>query len=113
MSTQIREKHSVIIIEPHGKIVGPKVVELREAVLPEVKAYDMPRILINLEHVSGMNSSGLGVLITAHTIVKNKNGRIGVIHVGKHIKNLLVLSRLTSLFEHFENETEAIEALRA
>ena len=43
--------------------------------------------------------------------VKQKNGRMGVIHVGKHIKNLLVLSRLMSLFEHFDTETEATAAL--
>ena len=58
-----------------------------------------------------MNSSGLGILIQAYGIVKQKKGRMGVIHVGRHIKNLLVLSRLTSLFEHFENETEAVAAL--
>ena len=111
MATEKRYQNSVVIIETHGKIVGNKVSELRTALLPEVKAYDVPRILINLEHTTGMNSSGLGILIQAHTIVKQKNGRMGIIHVGKHIKNLLVLSRLTSLFEHFDNEAEAVEAL--
>ena len=111
MATEKRYQNGVVIIEPHGKIVGHKVAALRAALLPEVKAFDHPRILINFEHTNGMNSSGLGVLVQAHGIVKQKKGRMGVIHVGKHIKNLLVLSRLTSLFEHFENETEAIEAL--
>ena len=61
-----------------------------------------PRILINLEHTTAMSSSGLGVLIQAYKSVQRKNGRIGIIHVGKHIKNLLILSRLSSIFEHFE-----------
>ena len=41
MSTQIRRlQGGVIIIQPHGKLVGHKVTDLRAAVLPEVKAYD-------------------------------------------------------------------------
>lgn len=111
MATEKRYQNGVVVLEPHGKIVGNGVSELQTAILPEVKAFDHPRILINLEHVHRMNSSGLGVLMQAYAITKRKHGRIGVIHVGKHIKNLLVLSRLTSLFEHFDNETEAVTAL--
>ena len=112
MSTNIRRQdNGVIIVEPHGRIVGENVGELRESILSEVKAFDVPRILINLEYTTGMSSSGLGVLIQAHTITKEKQERIGVIHVGRHIKNLLIVNRLTSLFEHFDTETEAVAAL--
>ena len=111
MATEKRYQHNVIIIEPHGKIVGAKVSELRETILPEAKAFDTPRILINFQHAHRINSSSLGVLMQAYAITKRKHGRIGVIHVGRHIKNLLVLSRLTSLFEHFDNEAAAIAAL--
>ena len=111
MATEKRYQHNVIIIEPHGKIVGSKVNELRETILPEVKAFDTPRVLINFAHAHKMNPSSLGVLMQAYAITKHKNGRIGVIHVGRHIKNLLVLSRLTRLFEHFDNETAAVAAL--
>lgn len=111
MAIQKREQNCVIIIEPYGKIVGPKVSELQNTLLTEVNAFDVPRILINLEHTTAMSSSGLGLLMQAYTITKRKGGRIGIIHAGKHIKNLLILSRLSSLFEHFEAEVEAIEAL--
>ena len=111
MATHIRHKDGVVIVEPRGRIVGHRVLELRTAILPEVKAYDVPRILINLEHTNRINSSGLGVLMQAHSIATHKRGRIGVIHVSKNIKNLLVLSRLASLFEHFDSEDAAVSAL--
>ena len=112
MSTHIHRKNNgVIIVEPCGRIVGTKVRELREVLLAEIQAIDVPRILINLEHTTAMNSSGLGVLIQAHKSVKRKKGRMGVIHVGSHIKNLLIISRLTSLFEHFDTEIEAVMGL--
>ena len=47
----------------------------------------------------------------AYTITKSKQGRIGMIHAGRHINNLLVLSRLASLFERFDDEGDAVAQL--
>ena len=105
-----RQDNGVIIVEPCGRIVGAKLNELREVLLAEIQGIDVPRILINFQQTTMMGSSGLGVLIHAYKSVKRKQGRMGLISVGKPIKNLLVLSRLT-LFEHFDTETEAVAAL--
>ena len=113
MSTQIRRQDGVAILEPSGKIMGPSVLELREAIAPQIESYDEPRILINFEHVNMIDSSGLGALMEARAIANRKNGRIGVIHVSKHIKNLVVLSRLVSMFEHYDNEDAAVSGLSA
>ena len=111
METCIHYHDDVTIIEPHGKIVGPGVLVLRTAILPHIGANDEPRIVINFEHVHRVSSSGLGMLVQANALARRKNGRMAVIHISKHINNLLVLSRLSSLFEHFETEREAISAL--
>ena len=113
MSTQIRREGDVAIVEPSGKLVGPSVVELREAIAPQIETYDEPRILINFENVNMVDSSGLGALMEARAITTRKNGRIGVINVGKHIKNLVVLSRLVSMFEHYDNKDTAVLELSA
>ena len=111
MEIRIHYHGNVTIIEPHGKVVGPNVLALRTTILPHIGANDEPRILINFAHVTRMSSSGLGMLTQAYTLAKRKNGRIAVIHVGRHIKNLLVLSRLSSIFEHFQTAAQAVLAL--
>lgn len=111
MATTIREEKGVSILEPNGRIMGASVSELREAITSQIDASENPRILINFARVSMMDSSGLGTLMGAHVAATRKKGRIGVIHVGKNIKNLIVRSRLVSIFEHFENEEEAISGL--
>lgn len=111
MKIERRYSKGIVIIEPHGRIVGQSVVALRQAILPEVKAYDQPRILINFKHTTRIDSSALGILVQANMIAQKKNGHIGVIHVSRHIKSLLVVSRVTTLFEHFENEVDAVAAL--
>ena len=113
MSTQIRREGEVAIVEPSGKLVGPSVLELREAIAPQIETSDEPRILINFENVNMIDSSGLGALMEARAITNRKNGRIGVINVGKSIKNLVVLSRLVSMFEHYDDENAAVLGLSA
>ena len=113
MSTQIRREGDVAIVEPSGRLVGSSVVELREVIVPQIETSDEPRILINFENVNMIDSSGLGALMEARAIAIRKNGRIGVIHVGKHIKNLVVLSRLVSMFEHYDDENAAVLGLSA
>ena len=111
MATEIRQQDGVTIVEPSGKIVGPSVSELREVILPEIEVSDAPRILINFENVNMIDSSGLGALMEARTLASRKNGRIGVVNVGKHIRNLIVLSRIVSLFEHYDSEADGISGL--
>ena len=113
MTTQIRQQNGIYILEPSGKIVGHAVSELQDVILPEIEASDTPRILINFEHVNMIDSSGLGALVQARAAVTRKNGRIGAIHVGRNIKNLIVLSRVVSLFEHYDDEDAAVSAMSA
>ena len=111
MATTIRQKHGVAILEPSGKIMGSSVSELREAITSQIDASEAPRILINFDRVNMMDSSGLGTLMGAHVAATRKKGRIGVINVGTNIKNLIVRSRLVSIFEHFDTEDAAVSAL--
>jgi len=113
MSTKIRQQNGITILEPQGKIIGPSASELREAISPQVETSDTPRILINFEHVNKVDSTGLGVMMKARAVVARKKGRVGVINVSKHIGNLIVMSRLVSLFERFDTEAAAVSRLSA
>ncbi len=113
MSIQIRQQDGVKIVEPSGRIVGTAASELREVLTAEIEASDTPRILINFENVNMMDSSGLGSLLGARAIANRKEGRIGVINVGKQISNLIVVTRIVNYFEHFDSEDTAISELSA
>ena len=113
MTTQIHQQNGISIFKPRGKIVGSAVSDLRKVPLPKVEDSDAPRVLLNFEDVRMIDSSGLGVLIEAHIVAKRRNGRMGAIHVGKHIKNLIIVHRLVHLFEHFDTEEDAVTALSA
>lgn len=112
MKINVSHRDSVIILTPIGKIIGPAVSDLRKTIDEQLaNASDSPKILINFADVSMLDSSGLGTLMGTHVSVVRKNGRVAVINVGANIKNLIVRSRLISVFEHFDTEDEAIESL--
>ena len=113
MATEIREQDGVTILEPSGRIVGLAVSELRKTISQQIEASDTPRILIHFSDVNQVDSGGLGALMEARALANQKQGRIGVINVGENIKNLLVLSRIVSQFEHFDSEEAAVAALSA
>ena len=112
MIMMTRLENGVPILEPHGKIVGTAISELREKIALELlEASHTPCFIINFEHVHKIDSSALGMLVNVHVIATQLKSRIGIINVGRHIKSLLVLSRLVNIFEHFESEEAAILAL--
>ena len=113
MITKIRQQNGIAIVEPNGKLMGTAASELWESILPQIATTNVPRILINFEHVNKIDSSGLGALMLARAAIARKKGRVGVINVSKHISNLIVISRLASLFERYDTEDAAVSALAA
>ena len=111
MATQIRQQNGITILEPNGRIVRSATSELREVLSPQIEASDTPRILINFEHVNKIDSAALGTLIGARVAIARKKGRLGVVNVGKHIKNLIILNQLVRHFEHYDSEDTAVSAL--
>lgn len=111
MTTTIHWKKGIVTLIPNGKIIGDAIPELRDIMFKYIDTTYTPRILIDFEKVHRMDSSALGLLVRAHTAVQQRDGHIGIINVGKHIKNLVVLSRLLCLFEHFDTEDAALSAL--
>ena len=111
MTTVTYLKDGVSVLEPTGKIIGGAIPELREALVKYLDGTQKPSILINFEHVSKIDSAGLGVFLTAHNMTRAKGGRIGIVNVDKHIKNLIVRSRLINIFEHFSTKDAALSAL--
>lgn len=70
-------------------------------------------VLISLEDVRYMNSSGLGVLITLLTKVKNKGGELALMSVSDQILKLLQVTKLDTVFKIYKDQEEAFETLNS
>lgn len=109
MEISQREKNSIIILEIKGEIDLYNAPEIKDIVtkLIEDKKYD---IIINLARVSYIDSSGIGALISSLSNLKKYQGSLKIINVFASVKKVFELTKLTSFFEIYEGEDQALDS---
>ena len=104
-------KGAVRVIRLGGKVIsGPDLMEVKTAFESAVNN-DYRKIIVDLGGVSWMDSSGLGVLVSGHTTVSRAGGRMVILNATKKINELFIITKLITVFETFNDETEALAAL--
>jgi anti-sigma B factor antagonist len=67
-------------------------------------------IIIDLGAVSYVDSAGLGQLVHAYATAKNKGGALKLVNVTKKLQDLLVVTKLLTVFETYDNESAALSS---
>ena len=112
MAITVSEREGVVIFRLSGRIISPGIMELSETVEETLDVLTSPpRLVFDFKEVSGIDSSGLGALMKVYTEIHPRGGKIAVINVNKHVKNLIVMARLITVFKNFESEDDAVAAL--
>jgi len=65
-------------------------------------------LVIDLGGVSYVDSAGLGQLVQAYATTKNKGGALKLLNVTKRLKDLLVVTKLLTVFDTFDDEKAAL-----
>lgn len=107
MEQKITEDGEVVFIELSGDIIGGPDAGVLNTKIRELVDSGKPKIAIDLSQVDLMNSTGLGILIGALTTVKKSNGDLVLVNVTARIKNLLVITKLDSVFRIFNSMNES------
>lgn len=107
MEINKREKNGIVILDINGEIDlynAPDIKDNIKVLIDEGKR----QIIINLEKVSYIDSSGIGVLISSLSNLKKVGGALKIINVYASVKKVFELTKLTSFFDIFDGEDEAI-----
>ncbi len=103
-----RTAGNVTILELDGKItIGDGSVQLREAVR-KLLEQGHKNLLIDLGKVDYVDSSGIGELVSCYTTTKNQGGQLKLLNLTKKIQDLLSITKLLTVFETFEGESDAL-----
>ena len=110
MKVEAKHEFGVTILEPKGKItIGVGDVALRNAVAEALEA-GARNILVNLEQVTTMDSSGIGELVSAFTTVTNRGGKLKLLKLPPKVMDILQITQLVTVFEIFDNQQEALDS---
>ncbi|RKX29383.1 MAG: anti-sigma factor antagonist [Candidatus Zixiibacteriota bacterium] len=102
----------VVILDVSGKIMGGDETTMFHGKIHEYITSNNKNIVVDLAKVDWMNSVGLGMLISALTTVKNAGGRLVLANITK-IESILTITRLITVFEHYDSREEAIKSFAA
>lgn len=85
-----------------GDEAGPKLVEIvSDAIQDGVKKF-----VIDLREVRYISSSGIGLLITILTKMRNVGGEVLLTAPSEHVKKLLIITKLNQIFTVFDSVEE-------
>jgi anti-sigma B factor antagonist len=105
-----RVKEGVTILDLKGRlIVGEPAVNLRESLNQEV-AQSVVRVILNLEHVDYIDSTGLGSMVICFTTLQKAGGALKLLKLNRRNIELLLLTKLSTVFEIFGDEQDAVNS---
>jgi anti-sigma B factor antagonist len=70
-------------------------------------------IVLDMSGVSYVDSAGLGELVQAYATTKNRGGALKLLNVTKRLKDLLVVTKLLTVFDSYEDEASALASFGA
>ena len=112
MTVTERPKGAVIILDVAGNITaGEGAATLRDKVRSLLQQ-GSKQLLVNLAGVSYMDSGGLGEMVQAYATVTKRGGSLKLINVTKRLQDLLVITRLSTVFDSFDDEAEAVASFK-
>ena len=99
----------VTVLALKGRITVGEVTPVREKIAQLVAA-GRDQIVLDLQHVDYIDSTGLGNLVISYTQVKKAGGALKLVNLNKRNVELLALTRLHTIFEVFAAETDAVNS---
>ncbi|HLK48392.1 MAG TPA: STAS domain-containing protein [Bryobacteraceae bacterium] len=105
-----REREGVTILDLKGRLtVGHEATAFRERISALNQA-NVSNVVINLEAVDYIDSTGLGALVMSATTLRKNGGNMKLLHLNRRNIELLVMTKLATVFEIFTDEQDAVNS---
>lgn len=112
MKVKVHEKYDAVVVELKGNIMGSDETKEFHSEVKKLLEEGKKNIVVNLGDVKFMNSTGLGMLISAYTTIKNAGGGMVICNATDKIQSLLVITKLITIFTNYESEEAAVESFK-
>jgi anti-sigma B factor antagonist len=114
MTISERASGNVCVLDIQGPItVGPASADLLTDKVRSLLQQGQKQLVINLANVPYMDSTGLGAMVHAYATVTRQGGSLKLLNSTKKLHDLLVITKLATVFESFDSEAAALASFRA
>jgi anti-sigma B factor antagonist len=110
MKLSTKEIDGITIVELDGNVLGgPDATALNDSLHKFIEK-KKKKVVVDLSGVQTMNSSGLSMLINGLTAMRNAGGDLKIAAASKKIESLLIITKLTTVFELFPTVKKAVKS---
>ena len=110
LDIQQREREGIPVLDLKGRItVGPEAGALRDTV-NALNSGGTRNLILNLEGVDYIDSTGLGALVICATSLRKNGGNLKLVNLNRRNIELLVMTKLATVFEIFNDEQDAVNS---
>lgn len=113
MQIEERNQGDVVVLDLKGKVTLGEGDEMLKDKVNSLVNQGHRKIILNLAEVPYVDSAGLGEIVRTYTTVSRQGGSLKLLNLTKRITDLLSITKLLTVFETFESETEAIKSFSA
>lgn len=112
VGVKTRERDGVVIIDLEGKLMGGADSDPLREEFKRIAERGLKRIIVNLDGVPWMNSSGLGVLLAAFIQIRKNGGEMRFLNTQERVRSILTTTKLEKMIESYDNEDTALDSFR-
>ena len=110
MKIRERQLGNVVCLDVEGRLVASAEDGVLKDKVNSLLLEGRRQILLNFRGVAQIDTSGLAAITAARAAAERNGGVIKLLNLAPRIYDLLVITRLSTLFEVFESEAEAVES---
>jgi anti-sigma B factor antagonist len=103
-----RQAGDITVLDMSGKVtIGEGSVALRNTIR-RLLGEGKKKILLNLGQVGYVDSSGIGELVSSFSAVNREGGSLKLLNLTQKIQDLLAITKLLTVFDVYDSESEAV-----
>ena len=108
-----RNVGDIIVLDLKGKVTLGEGDELLKDKVNSLVNQGYRKLVLNLEDVPYIDSAGLGEIVRTYTTVSRQGGSLKLLNLTKRITDLLSITKLLTVFETFDSESDAVKSFSA
>lgn len=111
MEIKERTEGGIRILHVTGKVTRGESERALRAHIESLSDRGHLRIVLNLDGVPYIDSSGLGELVRCYSSLRRERGAMALTHLSPRLVDMLRITKLGEVFDTFATDAEAVRAL--
>jgi len=108
LELELEYRQGALFVRPHGEVDLSVADRFRETLEENLAKNSVSHLVFNLNRVSFIDSSGLGVILGRYKKLAQQGGRVSLVGAQPQVRRILALSGLLTVMPEYSSEEEAI-----